>query len=60
MKSAGSNKQHADAALLELILESTGEGIVFVQSEKTIGYINQAGRCCAASGGMTLLYPSPN
>ena len=44
MNSAESNKQPADAALLELILESAGEGIVFVQSEKTIGYINQAGR----------------
>ena len=44
MKSAGSNKQPADAALLEIILEAAGEGIVFVQSEKTIGYINQAGR----------------
>ena len=44
MKSAGSNKQPAEAALLEFILEAAGEGIVFVQSEKTIGYINQAGR----------------
>jgi signal transduction histidine kinase len=42
--SAESNKQPADAALLELILESAGEGIVFVQSEKVIGYINQVGR----------------
>jgi len=41
---AGSNKQPADAALLELLLESAGEGIVFVKSEKEIGYINQAGR----------------
>jgi signal transduction histidine kinase len=41
---AGSNKQPAEAALLEFILEAAGEGIVFVQSEKTIGYINQAGR----------------
>jgi signal transduction histidine kinase len=44
MMSAGSNKQPTDVALLELILESAGEGIVFVHSEKTIGYINQAGR----------------
>ena len=42
--SAGSNKQFADAALLELILESAGEGIVFIKSEKAIGYINQVGR----------------
>jgi hypothetical protein len=44
MMSVGPSKQPADAALLELILESAAEGIVFVQSEKTIGYINQAGR----------------
>jgi signal transduction histidine kinase len=42
--SVGSNKLSADAALLELILDSASEGIVFVQSEKTIGYINQTGR----------------
>ncbi|MCG6917199.1 MAG: HAMP domain-containing histidine kinase, partial [Deltaproteobacteria bacterium] len=44
MTIAGSNKKPAEAALLEFILEAAGEGIVFVQSEKTIGYINQAGR----------------
>ncbi len=44
MTLVGSDKQPADAALLEFILEAAGEGIVFVQSEKTIGYINQAGR----------------
>ena len=44
MTIAGSNKQPADAALLELILESAGEGMAFVQSKKTIGYINQPGR----------------
>jgi len=38
------DKQPTDAALLEFILEAAGEGIVFVQSEKTIGYINQVGR----------------
>jgi len=42
--SVRSNKLAADAALLGLILDSAGEGIVFVQSEKTIGYINQTGR----------------
>ena len=44
MTSVRSNKLAADAALLGLILDSAGEGIVFVQSEKTIGYINQTGR----------------
>ena len=44
MKSAGSHKQPVDAALFELILESAGEGSVLVQSDKTIGYINQVGR----------------
>jgi len=44
LKSAGSHNQPADAALLELILESAGEGIIFVQSDKTIGYVNQVGR----------------
>ena len=44
MKSAESSKKPAEAALLKFVLEAAGEGIVFVQSEKTIGYINQAGR----------------
>ncbi len=44
MKSAGSNTQRVDAALLELILEAAVEGIVFVHNNKTIGYVNQAGR----------------
>ena len=44
MTSVRSNKLAADAVLLGLILDSAGEGIVFVQSEKAIGYINQAGR----------------
>jgi signal transduction histidine kinase len=44
VKSAGSNKRPVDAALLEFILEAAGEGIVFVQSEKKIGYINQVAR----------------
>ena len=44
MTSVRSNKLAADAVLLGLILDSAGEGIVFVQSEKAIGYINQTGR----------------
>jgi len=38
------NTQPADAVLLGSILEATVEGIVFVNSDRTIGYINQAAR----------------
>ena len=44
MEAAGPNTKQADAALLELILEAAGEGIVFVRSDNTIGYINKVGR----------------
>jgi signal transduction histidine kinase len=44
VKAAGSTTQQADAALLELILEAAVEGIVFVKSDNTIGYINKVGR----------------
>ncbi len=44
MRVAGSSTQGTDAALLELMLEAVVDGIVFVDSSKTIGYINQAGR----------------
>ena len=44
MKAAGPTTQQADAALLGLILEAAVEGIVFVKSDNTIGYINKVGR----------------
>jgi sensor histidine kinase regulating citrate/malate metabolism len=44
VKAAGPTTQQADAALLELILEAAVEGIVFVKSDNTIGYINKVGR----------------
>jgi len=44
VQAAGPNTQQADAALLELILEAAVEGIVFVRSDNTIGYINKVGR----------------
>jgi signal transduction histidine kinase len=44
VKAAGPNTQQADTALLEQILEAAGEGIVFVRSDNTIGYINKVGR----------------
>jgi signal transduction histidine kinase len=38
------NTQPAEAVLLRSILEATAEGIVFVNSDRTIGYINQVAR----------------
>ena len=44
MESEVTNTQPADAVLLGSILDATVEGIVFVNSDRTIGYINQAAR----------------
>ncbi len=44
MESEVRNTQPADAVLLGSILEATVDGIVFVNSDRTIGYVNQAAR----------------
>jgi hypothetical protein len=44
VRPAGTQSYDADGRLVGLILEAAVEGIVFVTDDKTIPYINQAGR----------------